>query len=162
MLLPRRPRLQRSDTPIGDMLLNAVGNEPLPTWNRNRGRIGMDGKRKPGGEWDYIRSLPIKTRRRLTGAGYMAKNAMAPDEFADMLRNNVPHLAGRGDTECHAWFVKHALLALTERRRADRYDRHLAYARSRGAPSYYALRNAEAFLDGYDSLWQMRKAKGWS
>lgn len=162
MSFKQRPRFHRTDTPINDMLSNATGGEPLPTWNRNRGRIGMDGKRKAGGEWDYIRSLPIRTRRRLAGAGFMALGAMMPDEFADMLRDNVPHLAGRGDGECHAWFVKHALLALAERRQAEHHDRHLAYARSRGAPSYYALRNAEAFLDGYDSLWHLRKAKGWS
>jgi len=162
MLLPRRPRITRSATPVGDMLHSVLGGEPMPTWNRNRGHRGMDGKRKPGGEWDYIRALPLKTRRRLTGAGYMAKNAMSPDDFADMIRRYAPGMGSAGDTECHAWYVKHALLALTERRQADRYDRHLAYARSRGAPSYYALRNAEAFLDGYDSLWHKRKAKGWS
>jgi hypothetical protein len=162
MLLLRRPRIQHTDTPIGDMLYITTGGEPMPTWNRNRGHLSMDGKRKPGGEWDYIRALPIKTRRRLTGAGYMAKNAMQPDDFADMIRRNGPNTGRLSDYECHAWYVSMALRALTERRRAEHRDRHLAYARSRGAPSYYALRNAEAFLDGYDSLWHKRKAMGWS
>ena len=161
MHLPRRPRTHRSETPISDLLYSACGGEPLATWNRNRGHIGMDGRRKPGGEWDYIRVLPIRTRRRLTGAGYMAKHGMLPDEFADMIRANAPGMGGKGDTQCIEWYVGHALLALKERRRAEHYDRHLAYARSRGASSYYALRNSEAFLDGYASLWHKRKANGW-
>jgi hypothetical protein len=152
----RRPRRRYRDTPIGDMLY-ALG-EPLPTWNRHRGHLGMDGKRKPGGEWDYIRALPIRTRRRLTGAGFMAREAMRPDEFADMLRRNVPHLADLGDTDCHAWYVKHALLALTERRQAEHHDRHLAYALASGAPSYYALRDQRARAAGYRSFWHQRKA----
>lgn len=153
----RRPRTHRSDTPIGDMLHATTGGTPLATWNRDRGHIGMDGKRKPGGEWDYLRVLPIRTRRRLTGAGFMSKYGMAPDEFADVIRDNAPGMGGKGDTECIAWFVGHALLALKERRRAEHYDRHLAYARANGASSYYALRDQRARAAGFRSFWHMRK-----
>jgi hypothetical protein len=162
MLLMRRPRTHRSDTPIGDMLYDAIGGEPMPTWNRNRGRINADGKRVAGGEWDYIKSLPIRTRRRLTGAGFMSLYAMNPDEFADLIRNNAPNMGGRGDTECHQWYVRHALLALDERRRAEHYDRHLAYARARGSSTYYELRDWEARQRGYRSYWHYRKARGWT
>jgi hypothetical protein len=158
----RRPRTRRSATPIGDLLYDVTGGEPMPTWNRNRGRLAWGQTRVIGGEWDYIRSLPIRTRRRLTGAGFMAKDCMTPDDFADLIRRNVPHLANLGDTNCHAWYVQHALMALAERQRTEHHDRHLAYAQSRGAPSYYSLRNSEAFLDGYDSLWHKRKALGWT
>jgi hypothetical protein len=139
-MMLRRPRPRRYETPFNDLLY--VLGEVMPTWNRSRGHVGCDGRRKPGGEWDYIRSMPLKTRRRLTGAGYMAKHAMGPDEFADLIRNCVPGMSDKSDGECHAWYVRHALLALTERRRAEHYDRHLAYARSLGYPTYYALRRA--------------------
>ena len=153
MSFPRRPRIHRRDTPIGDMLYAALGGEPLATWNSSRSN---------GGEWDYLRSLSLRTRQRLTGAGYMSKWGTMPDEFADLIRWYAPGMGGKGDTECIAWYVRHALLAITERQRAAHHDRHLAYARSRGAPSYYSLRNSEAFLDGCDSLWHKRKAKGWT
>lgn len=133
-----RPRTRRYDTPIGDMLDSVTRWEPMPTWNRDR---------QPGGEWDYIRSLPIKTRRRLTSAGYMAKHGMQPDKFADMIREYAPGMRNLSDGECHAWYVKHALLALAERRRAQHYDRHLAYARHLGHPTYYALRRARGSSD---------------
>lgn len=164
MLLLRRSRVPTRETPIGDLLYSVLGGEPMPTWNRNRGHVTMKRgprggvRRHPGGEWDYIRSLPIKTRRRLTAAGFMARGGMQPDDFAGLIRLRAPGMGGSGDTDCHAWFVRHALLALTERRRAEHHDRHLAYARAQGAPTYYSLRNSEAYLDGYDSLWHKRKA----
>ena len=162
MHLKRRPRIHYSDTPIGDLLYHVVDTETMPTWNRHRGRRCPDRGRVVGGEWDYIRSLPLRTRQRLTGAGFMSKHGTTPDDFAELIRLRAPGMGDATDTACHEWFVRHALLALAERRRANHYDRHLAYARSRGAPSYYALRNAEAYLDGYDSLWHKRKAKGWA
>jgi hypothetical protein len=120
------------------MLYVVAWGEAMPTWNRHR---------QPGGEWDYIRSLPIKTRRRLTSAGYMAKHAMQPDKFADLIRDHAPGMRNKSDGECHEWYVRHALLALTERRRAEHYDRHLAYARHLGYPTYYALRRARESSD---------------
>lgn len=157
MSYPRRPRTHRSDTPIGDMLYDVTGGESLATWNRIRGRLGMDGKRKPGGEWDYLRGLRLRTRRQLTGAGYMTRHGMNPDEFADLIRAHHPPMSGKGDTECLVWYVVHALEALAERRKAERYDRHLAYARANGAPSYYRLRDERARAAGYRSYWHQRK-----
>lgn len=148
-------------TPFGDLLYSVTGGEPMPTWNRHRGHVGMDGRRKPGGEWDYIRGLSLRTRRQLTGAGYMAKHAMQPDVFAGLIRERAPGMSDRTDTECLVWYVVHALEALAERRRANGYDRKLRLARRRGAPSYYALRGEEAKAAGYPSYWAMRKAKGW-
>jgi hypothetical protein len=145
MTWSRRPRSRTRETPIGDLLY--VLGEVMPTWNRHRGHVGMDGRRKPGGEWDYIRSMPLRTRRRLTSAGYMAKHAMGPDEFADLIRGCVPGMSDLSDGECHAWYVRTALLALTERRRAEHHDRHLAFARSLGYPTYYALRRARESSD---------------
>lgn len=158
---PRRLILRRTDTPIGDMLHDVTNGEPLPTWNRDRGRLAWGQTREPGGEWDYIRALPIKTRRRLAGAGFMARSAMEPDVFADMIRSHAPGMSGASDAECHAWFVRHALLAIAERRRVHHRDRHHAFAQDEGHPSYYALRDARARSAGHRSLWHLRKARGW-
>jgi hypothetical protein len=141
------------ETPFGDELLRVVGAEVMPTWNRDR--------RNAGGEWDYIRSMPLRTRKRLTSAGYMGKHAMGPDKFADLIRHNVPGARNLSDGECHDWYVGLALRALAERRRVRGAERKQRLARRAGASSYYELRGAQARAEGYRSYWHMRKAKGW-
>lgn len=149
------------DTPIGDMLYTVTGGEPMPTYNRDRGRLAWGQHRTQGGEWDYIREIPLRTRQRLTSAGYMAYRAMAPDEFGELIRDHVPGMDGAADTDCHHWYVRHALLALAERRRAHHYNRHLVLARKGGHRSYYERRVALVQALGYGSLWEYRLAMGW-
>lgn len=168
MRLPGPQRLGASlvsggqDTPITDLLYEVTGGEPMPTWNRQRGRLEWGQRRVAGGEWDYIRELPLRTRRVLTGAGYMRLRAMYPDEFAELLRNHpATNLEGACDTDCHAWFVRHALAAIRERRTAHHYNRHLAVARASGHRTYYARRVELVGELGYPSLWAYRKAQGW-
>lgn len=151
----RRPILhERRPTPHLDALWDCLGGNALATWN---------GKRGTGGEWDALRSVPLKRRRRLTGAGYLRRDGMAPDQLAELIRTYGPAgSASWGTCECIDWYVRTALRALDERRTAHHYDRHLAYAKACGKRSYYALRDAAAQEAGYSSLWQYRKAMGWT
>lgn len=88
---------------------------------------------------------------------------MAPDQLGDVVRRYGPPGAAQwSDCEVVAWYVREALAAIEEGRRASHYDRHLAYAKRQGARTYYDLRDTRAVLDGYPSLWAMRKARGWT
>lgn len=143
-------------TPIGDRLEQMTGGERLATWNRHRGHVAMDGKRKPGGEWDTLRSTPIRRRRRLTSAGYLALGGMQPDDFADLLvRNGAP------SHDPIAWYLAEADRALKERRHAATVRRRALLARSAGHQSYYDYRQERARALGYRSLWHYRKEQGW-
>jgi len=143
-------------TPTGDRLEQMTGGERLATWNRHRGHLAMDGKRKPGGEWDTLRAWPLRRRQRLTSAGYLARGGMSPDDFADLLvRNGAP------DHDPIAWYLREAERALRERRHAATVRRRALLARSAGHQSYYDYRTALARSLGYRSLWHYRKEQGW-
>lgn len=145
-------------TPVADRLDVIMGGECLATWNSSRGHLGMDGKRHPGGEWDALRATPIRVRRRLTAAGYLARGGMQADTFADMLvRNGAPDT---GDPI--AWYLREALRALRERQTAARVRRHALLARHNGHESYYAYRQAKCQEAGYASVWHYRKERGWT
>jgi hypothetical protein len=116
----------------------ATGGETLATWNRHRGHLGMDGRRHPGGEWDTLRAVPIRTRRALTAAGYLARGGMQPDDFADLLRRNLP---AQVEPDPIAWYIATARRIL----RATPYETRTRFVRERG----------------YASLWYYRKARGW-
>jgi hypothetical protein len=45
---------------------------------------------RPGGEWDYLRALPKRTRRRLIGAGYLSPRGERPDVVAGWIIDRVP------------------------------------------------------------------------
>lgn len=112
------------------------------------------------GEWDWLRALPRRTRRRLAGAGYLTATGERPDVLADMICANVPGVS----TSCDAmaWYVATALRAIIEGRRESHRHRHARFARSKGHATYYAYRRAVALEHGHGSVWHMRKDRGWT
>lgn len=143
-----------SPTPIGDHFDHVVRGEAQrsspgnPKHRRHRHR---------GGEWDAWFALPRRKRRILIGARFARRNAMWPDELADMIERNHPNLDGPPLD----WFYRTAFEVLRERRAARNRDRHLRVARQSGHSTYYRRRAALAVEAGYPSFWQYRKAK-WS
>lgn len=100
--------------------------------------------RGPGGEWDAVRAISRRTRRRLIGAGWLRARGLAPDQMAEVLGAHF----GRDFTSCEAveWYVRHSLLQLQAERRAR-------WARQ------YQARNARARALGYSCL-QVARAQG--
>lgn len=136
-----------SPTPIGDHFDRIVRGEA------HRSSPG----RHPGGEWDAWFALRRRSRRILTGAGFARRNAMWPDDLADMIERNHPNL----DEPALDWFYRTAFEVLRERRHARNRARHLRVANQSGHSTYYQRRQALAVDAGYPSFWQYRKAK-WS
>lgn len=124
--------------------------ETVATWNRHR---------QPGGEWDAIRSLPPRARRRLIGARLLTLDGLMPDVAGEVIARAVPEV----DDTCAAmrWYVRVGLASIDEARRVAHRHRHERLARAEGARSYYDLRSTRAVLDGYASLWALRQARGW-
>lgn len=85
--------------------------------------------RGPGGEWDAVRAISRRTRRRLIGAGWLRARGVAPDQLAELLGAYF----GRDFTSCEAvdWYVRHSLLQL----QADRRARWARQYQARNAPS---------------------------
>lgn len=112
-----------------------------------------------GGEWDWLRALSAKQRRRLIGAGWLSRVGERPDVLADAIIREV----GGVETldEALTWYVRHALAAIPEARREAHRRRHDRRARALGFPSYYHLRAATAREHGHGSFWHMRKDRGW-
>ena len=157
----RLPYVAPTDTPITDNLYDITGGEPLATWNRLRGRLGSDGRRQVGGEWDAVRSLPLRVRRKLTGARYMSAHGPAPDQFAEIIRHRVPGEDSMTDDDVVAWYVREALRAIRERRTARQRDVKRAIAKRAGVNSYYEYRRLQAQAAGFDSFWAYRQHRKW-
>lgn len=117
---------------------------------------------RPNGEpeWDYLRDLPKRTLRRLRGAGCMRSGAMPPDLLADLIVSRVADCETIDDAM--EWYVKTCLVAIDEARVLARRRRHLNVARRNGHSSYYQYRTALARQQGYASVWEMRKDRGWT
>jgi len=95
----------------------------------------------PGGEWDEVRSIPRRTRRRLIGAGMMSPRGMAPDVLADI----VSDWFGRDMDSCETvrWYVRSCVLILDQRRvarDARTYRQRDRLAKDRGFISFYHQR----------------------
>lgn len=136
-----------------DELERVVGGEALASSPSRRGS-------QAGGEWDVIYGYPRKTRRRLIGAGFMRVGGMPPDVLADTIRPRVPGCETTDDAM--RWYVKTCLVALAERRILAHRYRHLCVARRNGHRTYYAHRTAYARSLGFDSVYDMRKKRGWT
>lgn len=132
-------------TPIGDHFDLVVRGEA------HRSSPG----RHPGGEWDAWFALPRRQRRVLIGAGFARRNAMWPDDLADMIQRNHPNLGGPP----LEWFYRSAFDVLRERRHARNRDRHLRLAKRSGHRTYYERRAALAVEAGFVSFWHYRKTK---
>jgi len=103
--------------------------------------LGSRPGRHAGGEWDEVRAISRKVRRRLIGAGLMHPRGMAPDQLAEV----VGDWFGRDFTadELVAWYVWHGLQTIEQRRTAARartYRRRDARARAEGFRSFYHRR----------------------
>lgn len=127
-----------------------MGSDTVATWNRGRGA---------GGEWDTIKALPLRTRQRLTSAGYFSRHGMLPDVASDVI---CRHVGGVDDIDAAMrWYIRTARLALEQRRRRLHYQRHLQIAIEYDDVSYYARRQRLAIEAGHASLWAYRLSKGW-
>jgi hypothetical protein len=111
----------------------------------------------PGGEWDALRALDRSTLRRLTGARLLTPHGLRPDVAADIIARNVARIEDVDDAM--AWFVRTALDAITERRRAAHHRRHALLARRHGYRTYHQYRTFQSVLRGHDSLWYERCAR---
>lgn len=105
--------------------------------DRMTSRISTSG----GGEWDALRSLPLRLRRRMIGARMLRPGALDPDQVADRLADYF----GREFSTCEAvdWYVDNCRREL--RHRDD--TRHAAIYRRR----VERLQRA-----GFRSLWHYR------
>lgn len=135
--------IRRTDTPIGDELERVTEGE---THRTSAGR-------HRGGEWDAWYHLPLRTRQRITGAGYARRYGRPPDELADIITHNKPDVAD----DPLGWFYRQTLRALTERRQAARRDRRLRLAAAHGHRTEYEYRVAQARAAGFDTFWQYRQ-----
>lgn len=133
--------LASEPTPIADMLENIIGGESLATWNS---------RRPNGGEWDALRAVPLRTRRRLTGAGYLSLRGMLPDEFSDLLERN-------GVKDPIPWYIRTALLAIDEKHAARRRAREKALAPT----GLFQHRDQLAKAAGFRSYYDYRMKSGW-
>jgi hypothetical protein len=155
--MKRRSRLRvgggqvSSPTPIGDHFDRIVRGE---AHRSSPGRRPSPGRHR-GGEWDGWFALPRRKRRILIGAQFARRNAMWPDDLADMIERNHPNLDG----DPLEWFYRTTFQVLRERRAARNRDRHLRVARQSGHATYYQRRAALAAEAGYPSFWHYRKSK---
>lgn len=113
-----------------------------------------------GGEWDSWWHKPARTRRRLVGAGYAHPRGLAPDQLAEVIASRLGGTVDHRDAV--DWYVRHALLALEERRRLVRWERERRLLWQESQPTYYAYRTAWCRDHGYPSVWAYRKALGWT
>ena len=98
--------------------------------------------RGAGGEWDALRDLGRRERRRLIGHGFLSAKGLAPDVLAEYLGSWF----GRDFTadEAVEFYLDNARRAVAERRRT-RHSR------------IYERRNTRAQRAGYRSLWHYRR-----
>lgn len=155
------PYITPTETPIYDRLMNVTGGQRLATWNRDRGRLAWGADRKIGGEWDLIRALPLKVRRQLTGAGFMAKHGSEPDVFVHDIKARVPGGVEMSDNDIIAWFIREARRAIPERRNAHMRDVKRGIAKRAGVRNYYEYRCQQARAAGFDSFWAYRQHRKW-
>lgn len=134
-------------TPINDRLNDIVHGSTLATFHGQR-----------GGEWDTLRNTPLRVRQRLTGAGWMSRMGEKPDVFADLI---LSYGQGFRPDDPIEWYIKHAQRAIYERRWAMHRDRMRRTAKAAGHASYYEYRTEQARAAGFDSVWHMRKERGW-
>lgn len=147
-----RPYVTPTPTPIWDRLMSITGGNALATYHGQK-----------GAEWDVLRDVPLRTRRRLTSAGLMARDGEKPDVFCDLLVTYGGGEAERFDGyNPLAWWLREAVRALDERQSAVRKDRRRRLARRHGDRSYYAYRVAWCRERGYPSLWSYRQAMRWT
>lgn len=132
-------------------LERVLGSDALATWNRDRQR---------GGEWDALAAVPLRTRQRLQGAGYLRLHGLLPDVAADVICANVSGV--EGVDAAVRWYVRTALEAIAQERRVRHRVRHLRVARESGDATYYARRVRLAREAGHSGLWAYRQARGWS
>ena len=115
---------------------------------------------QPGGEWDVIRSLPPRVKRTLIGSGYLRPGALQPDVAAELIRDQIPGVQTVDDAI--EWYVRTALAAIAESRTDAGRRRRNELARKSGHTTYYAYRSEWTRSRGHQSLWQMRKDRGWA
>ena len=106
-----------------------------------------------GGEWDTLRSCPIRVRRRLTGAGWLTRGGEPPDVLADFIIDRVSSVA----TTCEAieWYLSTAEAAVREQKSEAwrrQYQNRTRRAADAGFGSYWYLRLYRSEL-GSGALW---------
>lgn len=112
-----------------------------------------------GPEWDGLRLMNQRHLRKLRGAGWMRSGAMQPDQLAELI---VPRVAGVESIDAAMeWYVRTCLVAIAEAQIVARRHRHRKLAVRNGHPTYYDYRTAQAKANGYESVWHMRKERGW-
>lgn len=95
-----------------------------------------------GGEWDEVRSISRKTKRRLVGAGMMRPGGLPPDVLAEV----VSDWFGRPMEPCEVvqWYVRECVKTL---------DRRIVERNART----YRTRDGQAREQGFQSFWYRRK-----
>jgi hypothetical protein len=112
-----------------------------------------------GGEWDAVRSWPVRTIRKLRGAGWIGiRNAYAPDQIAHELSSKLGDVSV--DEAMEQW-RRAALMSISINRANARRRRQDRLARSLGHTSYYEYRSAVVQEAHGLTIHQYCKEKGW-
>jgi hypothetical protein len=123
-------------------------------------RLRPPDRTETGGEWDGVRQLGTRTRRRLAGGRYVRSTGYAPD----VLAHTAAHILGK-ELEADEFVDMYVRLAegqmdenqsresqlFMEQRRRDRL------ATKHGCKSFANYRDQQARALGFSSLYDMRK-----
>lgn len=133
--------------------MSVLDLDDLPTIRRRR-------PDEIGGEWDYLRGLPPKVRRRLVGAGLLGTSlGVAPDQLTE----EINHRLGADLQTCDAvaLWCREALRTIEERQREARRRRERQRAREAGFRSWWEYRTALYRDRGASSVHAYAIAQGW-
>jgi hypothetical protein len=113
-----------------------------------------------GGEWDGVRQLGTRTRRRLAGGGYVRANGYSPD----VLAHTAAHVLGKELDACEFtdMYVRLAEGQMDENQSRESQQfmeqrRRNRLAGEHGCKSFASYRDMQARKLGFKSLYDMRK-----
>jgi hypothetical protein len=120
-------------------------------------------RRNAGGEHDAVRSLSMRQRRSLIGAGYLsARRGEHPDVFADGLRSTGAGWVDMTDCDAILTWCRMVLAGIIERRAERKAARRRKLAAAAQCDTEYTYRTMQAIRAGFLTFWQYRKARGWT
>lgn len=126
--------------------------------------LGYDTVRSPrrgdaGGEWDYLRALPDRTKRQLRGGRFLTAYGLEPDIAGDLIAEQVPGVA----TTCDAmeWYVTTCRQVLADRARRRKTRRPAGNGKFLTVPDAHSSAGvrAELAIQGRPVILAMSRGK---